>query len=326
MSTGAATGGGAAAGVIHDIGYQRYDGPRLGRWHIAAALCWHSLRSAFGIRRGAKAKIVPVITFVIMCAPAVINAVAMALSSSHARIVEYDTYTPTLRVIIMLVFIAAQAPELVARDLRSKVLPLYFAKPMRRLDYPAAKYAAFTLACLAMLDIPVLLLYLGTVFQVHGFSAVWAQTRAFIPGLLVGLMWAVVLAAIGLALASVSGRRAFSTGAVAIFLFMTWILGHVLVTIAAQQGPGGPGAPPGPTKGPVCSADLQVGHSAAAHLLGIISPFNVLDGVRQWLGGTNCGIVANPGQYGAAYGIALLAFLGAGLAGLFLRYARADVA
>jgi ABC-2 type transport system permease protein len=328
MTAGDALGGRsapAAAGVIHDIGYQRYEGPRLGRWQIAAALCWHSLRSAFGIRRGAKAKIVPALTFVIMCAPAVINAVAMASSSTHTRIVDYDTYVPQLRVIIMLVFIAAQAPELVSRDLRSKVLPLYFAKPMRRLDYPAAKYAAFTLACLAMLDIPVLLLYVGAVLQVSGPSGAWAQTRALIPGLLVGLMWAVLLAAIGLALASVSGRRAFSTGAVAIFLFMTWILAHVLTAIASQQGSPGQGGPPGPGRA-LCAADMETGHSAAAHLLGIVSPFNVLDGVRQWLGGTNCGTVASPGQYGGAYGIAFLVLLGASLAGLFLRYARADVA
>jgi ABC-2 type transport system permease protein len=229
--------GGSGAGVIHDIGYQRYDGPRLGRRQIAAALCWHSLRSAFGIRRGAKAKIVPVIVFVIMCAPAVINAVVVDLNSAHARVVNYDTYAPpaALRVFLMLVFIAAQAPELVARDLRSKVLPLYFARPMRRLNYPAAKYAAFVLALLAMIDIPVVLLYVGTVLQVHGWSQVWAQTRALIPGLLVGLMWAAVLAAVGLALACVSGRRAFSTGAVAIFLFMTWILAMVLTNIAEQN-------------------------------------------------------------------------------------------
>src|SRR5215471_15804319 len=234
--------GSTAMGVIHDIGYQRYDGPRLGRAQIAAALCWHSLRSAFGIRRGVKAKIVPVIVFVIMCVPAVVNAVAVDLNSAHARIVNYDTYAPPafLRVFLMLVFIAAQAPELVARDLRSKVLPLYFARPMRRADYPAAKYTAFTLACLAMIDIPILLLYLGSVFQVHGLHAVWAQTRAAIPGLLVGLMWAVLLAAIGLALASVSGRRAFSTGAVAVFLFMTWVLGQLLPAIAGHQPAGGP--------------------------------------------------------------------------------------
>lgn len=311
------------AGVIHDIGYQHYDGPRLGRWQIATALCWHSLRSAFGIRRGVKAKIVPVIVFVIMCAPAVVNAVAVDLNSAHTRIVNYDTYNPPmLRVFLMLVFIATQAPELVARDLRSKVLPLYFARPMRRLDYPAAKYVAFVLALLAMIDIPVVLLYIGTALQVHGWSQVWAQTRAAIPGLLVGLMWAVVLAAVGLALACVSGRRAFSTGAVAIFLFMTWILAIVLTNIAEQNGgPGtGPGPGGGPGGGPVLSA------SATAHVFGLISPFTVLDGVRQWLGGTNPGVIANPGNYGVYYGVMLVVFLGAGLAGLFFRYSRVDVA
>lgn len=310
---------GTAAGVIHDIGYQRYDGPRLGRWQIATALCWHSLRSAFGIRRGVKAKIVPVFAFVIMCAPAVINAVAIAINPAHSRIVNYDTYVGPLRVLVLLAFIAAQAPELVARDLRSKVLPLYFARPMRRLDYPAAKYAAFTLALLAMIDIPILLLYVGTVLQVHGGSQVWAQTRAAIPGLLVGLMWAVLLAAVGLALACVSGRRAFSTGAVAIFLFMTWTLAMVLTHIA-QAVAAGP--PPGARIGPGVVVDA----SATWHLFGLISPFTVLDGVRQWLGGTNPGVIDNPGNYGAAYGIMLVVFLGVSLAGLFFRYAKADVA
>ena len=42
----------ARAGVIHDIGYQHYEGPRLGRAAIIRALGWHSLRSAFGIGRG----------------------------------------------------------------------------------------------------------------------------------------------------------------------------------------------------------------------------------------------------------------------------------
>lgn len=298
-----------AGGVIHDIGYRRYEGLRYGRRQIATALCWHSLRSAFGIGRGAKAKIVPVLAFAIMCAPAVINAAVMALGRSHTRVVEYDTYLSGLRVLLMLVFIAAQAPELVARDLRSRVLPLYFARPIRRWDYPAAKYAAFVLACLAMLDIPVLLLYVGTILQVHGGSAVLAQTRAAIPGLLIGLMWAVVLAAIGLALASVSGRRAFSTGAVAIFLFLTWTLAQVLVKITESTAPHGPDA----------------ALPAAVHLFGLISPYTVLDGVRQWLGGTSPGIIPAPGSYGIGYGIMLLVFLGASLAALFARYAKVSI-
>lgn len=313
MSTDIASDNGSVApgaGVIHDIGYRTYDGPRLGRSHIAMALCWHSLRSAFGIGRGAKAKIVPVIAFVILCAPAVINAVVMALGRSHVRVINYDTYVGTLRVLVILLFIAAQAPELVARDLRSRVLPLYFARPIRRYDYPAAKYLAFALALLAMLDIPILLLYVGTILQVHGGSAVWAQTRAAVPGLLVGLMWAVLLAAIGLALGCVSGRRAFSAGSVAIVLFMTWTLATVLTRITESTGPPGSGA-----------------HvTAATHLFGLISPFTVLDGVRQWLGGTSPGIVASPGHYGVAYGVMLVVLLVASLTGLLARYESVSIA
>src|SRR5262245_30282466 len=303
------------AGVIHDIGYQTYEGPRFGRGQIALALCWHSLRSAFGFGRGAKAKIVPVITFVIMCSPAVINAVVMALSRSHARVVDYDTYTGTLRVLVLLVFMAAQAPELVSRDLRSRVLPLYFARPIRRQDYPLAKYGAFTLACLAMIDIPVLLLYIGTILQVHGGAAVWAQTRALVPGLLVGLMWAAVLAAVALVLACASGRRAFSTGSVAIFFFLTWTLENVLTKIGAASG------------GTVGAGAASAEHvSAAAHLFGLISPFTVLDGVRQWLGGTSQGIVAAPGGYGVAYAVTLLLLTGVSVAALVRRYGSVSIA
>jgi ABC-2 type transport system permease protein len=162
----------------------------------------------------------------------------------------------------------------------------------------------------------VFLLYVGTIFQVHGGAAIWAQTRAAVPGLLVGVMWAVVLAAVGLALACVSGRRAFSAGSVAIFLFMTWTLTTVLNQIAVSSGPRGHG-------GHLGSAGQITG---ATHLFGLISPFTVVDGVRQWLGGTSPGIIANPGSYGIAYGVMLLVFLGVSLAALVARYNSVSVA
>jgi ABC-2 type transport system permease protein len=271
------------SGVIHDLGYQRYDGPRLGRAGIIRALCWHSLRSAFGIGRGAKAKVVPILTFVIMCLPAVANAVAVA--QGQPRAIPYDTYIFQLRVIVMIIFIAAQAPELVSRDLRSHVL--------------------------AMIDIPVILLYLGTVTQSHGGSAIWHQTRALIPGLLVGLMWAVTLAAIGLFLASLSGRRAYSTGTIAIYFFLSWILAEILYSVSTAPGHplrGGPVATTG------------------ARLSGLVSPFTVVDGVRQWLGGTSRGPIPPPGSYGPLYGVMLLVLLGVAVGGLALRYRKAGVA
>ena len=46
-------------GVIHDIGYQHYTGPRAGRGYLARSLYTHSLRTAFGLGRGVKAKLFP---------------------------------------------------------------------------------------------------------------------------------------------------------------------------------------------------------------------------------------------------------------------------
>jgi len=317
---------GPAAGVIHDLGYRRYDGQRLGRAQIVRALAWHSLRSAFGIGRGVKAKIVPVVTFGIMCLPAVINAAAVALSSSHARIIPYDTYVPAVRVLVMTIFIAAQAPELVSRDLRSHVLPLYFARPVRRADYPLAKLAAFVLACLIMIEIPELLLYLGTVLQAHGVSAIWAQTRALTPGLLVGLMWAAVLATIGIALASFSGRRAYATGTIAIFFFLSWTLARLLSHIAARVGRVAAVGPGHLVAGKPVQVVAANTIPAGVHLAGLISPFTTLDGVREWLGGTSAGIIPDPGGYGIAYGLMLLVFLGAAVGALIARYRKVGVA
>jgi ABC-2 type transport system permease protein len=303
----------AVGGVIHDLGYRRYDGPRLGRSRIVAALTWYSFRSAFGFGRGPKAKIVPVFALVAICLPAAVNAFVM--SRGNLRLVDYDTYVPVLRDLIMTVFVAVQAPELVSRDLRSRVLPLYFSRPVKPGDYPLAKYLGFTAACLVMLEVPLLLLWAGAAANAHGAAAVWAQTKALIPGLLVGLMWAVALAAISLLLASLTGRRAFATGTVAVALLLTYSLAEILLQVEKQAvmhaGPGGPG-------------QLAGGPTLAEKVSGLFSPFTLLDGVRMWLGGTSpADNVPRPGAFGAVYALVLIAVAGLCLAGLAARYRKA---
>jgi ABC-2 type transport system permease protein len=309
----------AAGGVIYDRGYRRYDGVRLGRPQIALALFWHSLRSSFGIGRGAKAKILPVIAFAGICLPAAVNAVGVARGG--APVVFYGTYTFPLRVVVMTIFVAVQAPELVSRDLRSHVLPLYFSRPLRRRDYPAAKYAAFTVACLLMIEIPLLLLYLGNIVSAQGSSGVWHQTRLLAGGLGVGALWAVLLAAIGLALACLTAKRAYATGAVAIFFFLTWTLAQIIYSVAGNpvivHASPGHGLPPGVAAAQAVTSGQQ--------LAGLISPFTVLDGVRQWLGGKVPGPMAPPGHYGAVYGVMFLVLLAASLTILAVRYRKAGV-
>jgi ABC-2 type transport system permease protein len=287
------------AGQIHDLGYRRYDGPRLGRGQIVRALTWHSFRSAWGFGRGAKAKIVPILMFIAMCLPALVNAFAVA--RGNTPLFGYDVYVPTLRVFVVVIFLAAQAPELVSRDLRSRVLPLYFSRPLRRDDYPLAKYLALTGALLVLIEIPLIILYAGNIASAKNTHGVWVQTKELIPGLGMGLVWAVLMAAIALLLASFSGRRAYATGIVAISCVISWVLATLLIQ----------------TEGGFGSTD------AGAQLGGLLSPFTIIDGVRIWLGGKNQGLdPVNLGHYGPLYGLVALLLLAASLGGLAARYRK----
>jgi ABC-2 type transport system permease protein len=332
MSTESTT----AAGVIHDIGYRRYDGKRYGHSGIVWALYLHSLRSAFGLGRGTKAKIVPIVAFIAMCLPAVVNAVSVAKNGVNSQVVYYDTYTPTLRALVITVFVAVQAPELVSGDRRYRVLQLYFARPMRRTDYPLAKLLAFITACLLMLELPLLVLYVGTVSSMHGNHQVWLQTRALFPGLGMAALWAVLLACIGLMLASFAARRAYSTGVVAGVLFASFVISHILIratekTVQVAQTftvpPGAKGPPGAPPPGTVLHGFIsQLQPTTASKLVGLVSPYSMLDSIRQWIGGTSHPTdVPPPGSYGwvylAVFAIVLLTTGG----GLFLRYRKAGL-
>jgi ABC-2 type transport system permease protein len=176
------------------------------------------------------------------------------------------------------------------------------------------------------MEVPLLVLYGGSIANVHGGAAVWAQTRALIPGLLIGLMWAVVLASIGLFLASLTGRRGYATGLVAIFFLLTFTLSEILLQV--ESGPiGGPGpVKGGPPTGPIGPPPAPV-PDMAEKVAGLFSPFTLFDGVRQWLGGMwypNQALgVQPPGGFGAVYALVLLAVLALCFAGLVARYRKA---
>ena len=147
---------------------------------------------------------------------------------------------------------------------------------------------------------PLLITYVGTIASAKNSHGVWDETKALIPGLGVGLMWAVLLAAVGLVLASLTGRRAYATGIVAIACFLTWTVSMVLI-----QAEGG-----------------MTSTSTGAKIAGLFSPFNILDGVRIWLGGTSPGEDANPGHFGPLYGVVAILLLAACLGGLAARYRK----
>jgi ABC-2 type transport system permease protein len=171
--------------------------------------------------------------------------------------------------------------------------------------------------------VPLLLLYLGSILSASGGGGVWFQTRELAGGLAVGAGWAVLMAAIGLALASFSAKRAYATGAIAIFFFLTWTLAQIIYSVAGQgalahQAP----VPVGPGAHLRFHAAIPV-PATGQRLSGLISPFTVIDGVRQWLGGKVPGPMAAPGRYGALYGAMFLVLLVASLAIFAARYRKA---
>ncbi len=315
-----------AGGVIHDIGYREYAGQRISRAQIVTALAVQSLRTAYGIGRGARAKIFPFLLFALMCLPAIVSIAAMALNPQQGRLISYDTYQPALRPLVLLVFVSLQAPNLVSGDLRYHTLPLYFSRPISRTDYPLAKLIGFIAACLAIIEIPLLILWVGTISQVHGPKAVWHETQALGPGLLYGLAWAVLLASISLVLASSTGKRVFSICAVAVPLFVTYILASALSHIGLHIfAPAASGQPP-----------------ALASLAGLINPFTVMSGIADWFGsapkvfffraGPGPGPGGGPqmvnlvGHFGPLYGVMFLLMLAAAVGGLLARYRKVGIA
>ena len=159
-------------GSIFDLGYQSYVGPRLGRRSAVRALFTQTIRACFGIGRGGRAKIAPFTLAGIAILPAALAVGFAALAAQagpggevieDASPIRYETYHGLISVLIML-FCAAQAPELFGRDQRYGVLPLYFSRVLTRTDYALAKVVGLMVALFAVYVAPFLLLFVGRVF------------------------------------------------------------------------------------------------------------------------------------------------------------------
>ena len=69
------------AGSIYDLGYRRYEGPRLGRAHAIRSLVVHSFRTTFGLGRGGRAKVAPIVFGALAILPAVIIVGGLTLAA-----------------------------------------------------------------------------------------------------------------------------------------------------------------------------------------------------------------------------------------------------
>ncbi|MGH8888585.1 MAG: ABC transporter permease [Acidothermaceae bacterium] len=275
-------------GVIYDIGYQRYDGPRLGRRNAALALYIHGLRGVFGLGRPTKSKVLPWLAVAIMFTPMIVLIAVM--SRTGLQVERYDFYPFQLQAVLA-VFLAAQAPELLSRDQRYHVLPLYFSRPIRRSDYALAKLAAMITAIFAITAGPLLVYYLGSIATItHNAGDFRHQTAQFAVGVTNAIFHAVLLGALGMAIAAFSARRAFATvSVIAVYIITSAVAG----ALSGLPGRGGRYAE-------------------------LFSPFTLLDGLRVWL--LHGKVLTEAAAASAAYGAVALAVVIACVFALLRRY------
>jgi ABC-2 type transport system permease protein len=228
----------AAAGAIYDIGYRNYDGARLGRGYAFRTLYVHSLRTAFGLGRGGRSLIAPWLLFAVICFPATVTVAVAGLSGGAiGNLIPYHNYFQFVAMMLAL-FCAAQAPELVSNDQHNRVLPLYFSRALRKHDYAAAKLLAMWTAVFILVFTPLMIILSGRLGLPADFgAALKAESKHFDALVVTPVVAALVMGTIALALASLVSRRGIASAMVLGLFLMTTPLAAILVqAVEAKWG------------------------------------------------------------------------------------------
>lgn len=250
-----------SSGVIHDIGYRTYAGPRLGLGAVARSLFLTGLLNAYGLGRSGKAKILPMTMLAFALFPAVIIVAIMVVSGFGGNFVDYSTYANTTFVLII-IFVAGQAPVLFTRDLRSGSIVLYLARPLSPTMFALVRWASLVTAIFVFVVIPMLLLYVGAL----GAEAdVGEQSVDLLQAMVGAAVLAVVLGTVSGLVSAFTLRRGLAVGAIIVALLVS--NGFVASVKGIAVGTGS--------------------NDAVGEWVGLLSPFTLVDGISaRVLGGT----------------------------------------
>lgn len=150
-----------AGGVIHDLGYRAYDGSRASDATIGWSLFTMGFRHVWGLGRVGRAKVLPFTLLALSLLPAVVMVGTLALTSTDFLISRPLRYLGSTQLLTS-VFVAAQAPVLFSRDLRSRSIVLYLARPLSVTGFVLARWGALVAAVATFLLAPLVVLTVGS--------------------------------------------------------------------------------------------------------------------------------------------------------------------
>ncbi|MCZ6615563.1 MAG: ABC transporter permease subunit [Chloroflexi bacterium] len=221
-------------GEVFDLGYRHYDGPREGRMRARKALWANGVRTALGLGRGSRAKVLPVLFFVAAIIPAVVLALVASQvdevvgPGAQVDIPSHGDYYQIISIILLL-FSAIIAPELLCPDRREGVIYLYLVRPLTTTDYVAGRWLAFLSITLAIAYSGQVILFIGFVLAAaEPFDYLrdnWLDVPRFLAA---GLVVALFTTTIPLAVSAFTTRRAYATAFVIGLYFISFPAAGIL--------------------------------------------------------------------------------------------------
>jgi ABC-2 type transport system permease protein len=218
---------------IFDLGYQRYEGERTGRWPRRRAIWRDGVRISLGLGRGTSAKIAPWLLIAFALVPAAVLIVLAAFLGSvptnpdDFELPSYAEYY-AFAIVPLGLFASVVAPLLVCPDRRDGVLSLYGARPITPLDYVASRWTAFLTVIVAVACLPEAALFVWNALDAQSTGTWFRENWDVVPRFLAaGLLSGAALTSLALLAASFTARRAYATiGAVAV-LFIGSAIGGI---------------------------------------------------------------------------------------------------
>jgi ABC-2 type transport system permease protein len=222
-------------GEIFDRGYAHYDGPRLGMGRTIWALVRYSMGRALGMRRPWTAKIIPMLLYAAVAIPVLIS-IGIRAFVPRFQFLDYPSFFGAI-FLLEGIYVAMIAPELVSSDRHDRLLPLYFSRPIGRNPYVVAKLLATGLLTLTMSLLPAMVLWLGNGFLAQDPIVAMRNGlpdlgRIILAGVLIGFY----LGAIGLAIASFTGRKSVAVGIIVLGFVISESLSLAIWRAFADEG------------------------------------------------------------------------------------------
>jgi len=232
------------SGQVFDLGFRRYEGQREGRRRAVRAVYKDGIRTAMGLGRGGKAKILPWLFIAAAAVPALVFALIAGaidrLADDFSEAADLPSHADYYAIagIVLFLFAAVVGPELFCPDRSNGTINLYLVRPLRSTDYAIARWAALATVMLVVAWIPQLVLLAGLVFGApepgEYISDHWKDIPRFLAA---GLVIALFVSTITSLAASFANRRAYAAAfLVGVLIISAAVIGGVADTIDSGTG------------------------------------------------------------------------------------------